>query len=92
MIDDLGFTGSPPSGDYIIVLFPGAVTAAEKPVKTIRSDAKSAFEGWTWKGRSGLDLVKELFPTPGQFQQVQNDFSRADWYLNSYIDRMLLKL
>jgi hypothetical protein len=93
MIDDLGFTGSPPSGDYIIVLFPGAATAAaEKSVETIRSDAKSAFEGWTWQGRSGLDLIKELFPTPDQYQQVRNDFSRADSYLTSYIDHMQLKL
>ena len=96
MIDDLGFTGSAPSGDYIIIVFPEAATAAtiatEKPVETIRSDAKAAFEAWTWEGRSGIGLIKELFPTPDEYQQVLRDFARADSYLTSHIAHMWLKL
>jgi len=54
--------------------------------------AKSAFEAWTWEGRSGIDVIKELFPTPDQYHQVLKDFARADSYLTSHIDHMWLKL
>jgi hypothetical protein len=96
MMDDLGFTGATPTGDYIVVLFPGNVSAAdiakEKQLSTIQSDAKTSFEAWTWEGRSGIDLVKELFPTPDQYHQVQKDFAKSKMYLNSYIDHLMLKL
>ena len=96
MIDDLGFTGATPAGDYIVVLFPGMVAAAdiakEKPVSDIRKDAKAAFEAWSWEGRSGIQLVKELFPTPAQYHQIQKDYAHARQYLNPYIDHLSLKL
>jgi hypothetical protein len=96
MIDDLGFPGDSPSGDYIVVIFPQAVSdtdiAKEKQVATIRSDAQAAFEAWTWEGRSGIDLVKELFPTVDQYHRVQKDFANAKQYLNTYVDQMVLKL
>jgi hypothetical protein len=96
MIDDLGFTGATPSGDYIVVLFPENVSEAdigtEKQVTAIQSDAKALFEAWTWEGRSGIDLIKELFPTPEQYHRVQNDFANAKRYLTGYIDHLMLKL
>jgi hypothetical protein len=67
-------------------------TPPEKPVETIRSDAKSAFEAWTWEARSGIDLIEELFPTPDQYHQVLRDFARTYSYLTSHIDHMWLKL
>lgn len=95
MLDDLGFPKAAPSGDYIVVLFPKQVSAAdmgtEKQVAAIQSDAKAAFEAWTWEGRSGMDLVKELFPTPDQYHRVQKDFANAKQYLNYYIDQLTLK-
>ena len=42
--------------------------------------------------RSGIDVIKELFPTPDQYHQVLRDFARADSYLTSHIDHMWLKL
>jgi hypothetical protein len=96
MMDDLGFTGATPSGDYLVVLFPGNVSEAdignEKPLSAIQSDAKASFEAWTWEGRSGIALIKELFPTPDQYHQVQNDFANAKRYLTSHIDHLMLKL
>jgi hypothetical protein len=96
MIDDLGFPGSTPVGDYIVVLFPGEVSKAdiakEKEVSTIRSDAKAAFEAWTWEGRGGIQLIKELFPAPNQYHRVQKDFADAKKYLTSHIDHLMLKL
>jgi hypothetical protein len=96
MMDDLGFTGSTPSGDYIVVLFPEHVgkvdIAKEKEVSTIRSDARASFEAWTWEGRSGIELIKELFPTPNQYHRVRKDFADAKKYLTSHIDHLILKL
>lgn len=96
MMDDLGFSGDTPSGDYIVVLFPQNVSdadiAKEKLVSAIQSDAKTAFEAWTWEGRSGFDLIKELFPSPDQYHQVQKDFANAKQYLTPYIDQLMLKL
>jgi hypothetical protein len=96
MMDDLGFTGATPAGDYIVIQFPKNVSEAdmaqEKDVPTIQSDAKDSFEAWTWEGRSGLQLIKELFPTPEQYHEVQKTFANAKQYLNPYIDQMLLKL
>lgn len=96
MMDDLGFTGATPSGDYIVVLFPENVSEAdigkEKQVSAIQSDAKASFEAWTWEGRSGIELIKELFPTPDQYHRVQKDFANAKSYLPSYIDHLTLKL
>jgi hypothetical protein len=96
MMDDLGFTGATPSGDYIVVLFPENVSEAdigkEKQVSAIQSNAKASFEAWTWEGRSGIELIKELFPTPDQYHRVQNDFANAKRYLSSYIDHLTLKL
>jgi hypothetical protein len=95
MMDDLGFTGATPRGDYIVVLFPDANQVdlgKEKPVSSIQRDAKASFEAWTWEGRSGIDLIKELFPTPDQYHQVQRDFANARSYLTSHIDHLMLKL
>jgi hypothetical protein len=96
MMDDLGFAGATPSGDYIVVLFPQNVSDAdigkEKEVSVIQSDAKAAFEAWTWKGRSGIELIKELFPTPEQYHRAQKDFANAKKYLTGYIDQLMLKL
>lgn len=92
MMDDLGFTGATPSGDYIVVLFPDAAIGTEKQVSAIQSDAKASFEAWTWEGRSGIELIKELFPTPDQYHQVQRDFANAKQYLPVYIDHLMLKL
>jgi len=96
MMDDLGFTGATPSGDYIVVLFPENVSVGdigkEKQVSAIQSDAQASFEAWTWEGRSGIDLIKELFPTPDQYHRVQKDFANAKRYLPSYIDHLTLKL
>ena len=96
MMDDLNFPGDAPSGDYIVVMFPQNVSAADiakaKQVSTIQADAKAAFEAWSWEGRSGMDLVKELFPTPDQYHRVQNDFADAKKYLTSHIDHLMLKL
>jgi hypothetical protein len=96
MIDDLGFPGDSPSSDYIVVIFPEALSdtdiAKEKQVATIRSDAQAAFEAWTWEGRSGIDLVKELFPTADQYHRVQKEFANAKQYLTTYVDQMVLKL
>jgi hypothetical protein len=94
--DDLNFPGDAPSGDYIVVMFPQNVSDADiakaKQVSTIQADAKAAFEAWSWEGRSGMDLVKELFPTPDQYHRVQNDFADAKKYLTSHIDHLMLKL
>jgi hypothetical protein len=96
MMDDLGFTGSTPAGDYIIVLFPNNVSdadiAKEKQLSAIRSDAKDSFDAWTWEGRSGMQLIKELFPTPDQYHRAKKDFANAKQYLNAYIDQTMLKL
>lgn len=96
MMDDLGFTGATPSGDYIVVLFPENVSEAdiakEKQVSAIQSDAKASFEAWTWEGRSGIELIKELFPTPDQYHRVQNDFANAKKYLTRHIDHLMLQL
>ncbi len=96
MMDDLGYSGSTPQGDYIVVLFPkntsDADIAKEKQLADIQSDAKTAFEGWTWEGRSGLDLIKELFPTPDQYHRAQKDFASAKKYLTPHIDQLMLKL
>ena len=96
MIDGLGYTGATPSGDYIVVLFPQAVTEAdigkEKEVSAIQSDAQASFEAWTWEGRSGIELIKELFPTPDQYHRVQRDFANAKKYLTPYIDHLMLEL
>jgi len=96
MMDELGFTGATPSGDYIVVLFPKNVSDAdigkEKEVSAIQSDAKASFEAWTWEGRSGIELIKELFPTPDQYHRVQKDFANAKRYLPGYIDHLTLKL
>ena len=81
MMDDLGFPGATPSGDYIVVLFPNKVSAAdiakEKELSAIQNDAKASFEAWTWEGRSGMELIKELFPTPDRYHQVPKDFANA---------------
>jgi hypothetical protein len=96
MMDDLGFKGSTPKGDYIVVLFPEKVSdadiAKEKQVSAIRSDAQASFEAWSWEGRSGIEVIKELFPTPEQYHRVQKDFANSKKYLNSYIDHTMLKL
>jgi hypothetical protein len=96
MMDDLGFPGGTPSGDYIVVLFPKSVSQAdigtEKEVSAIQNDAKASFEAWTWAGRSGIELIKELFPTPDQYRRIQNDFANAKKYLTPYIDHLMLKL
>ena len=96
MMDDLGFTGATPSGDYIVVLFPKNISkediGKEKEVSAIQNDAKASFEAWTWEGRSGIELIKELFPTRDQYHRVQNDFANAKKYLTGYIDHLMLKL
>jgi hypothetical protein len=96
MMDDLGFPGATPSGDYIVVLFPNKVSAAdiakEKELSAIQNDAKASFEAWTWEGRSGMELIKELFPTPDRYHQVQKDFANAKKYLNVHVDNLMLKL
>jgi hypothetical protein len=96
MIDELGFTGAAPSGDYIVVLFPENVSKAdivkEKQLSAIESDAQAKFEAWTWEGRSGVELIKELFPTPDQYHRVQKDFANAKRYLTSHIDHLMLQL
>ena len=66
--------------------------AKEKQVATIRSDAQAAFEAWTWEGPSGIDLVKELFPTADQYHRVQKEFANAKQYLTTYVDQMVLML
>jgi len=96
MMDDLGFTGSTPAGDYIIIQFPENVSdgdiGKEKTVAAIQADAKAMFEAWTWEGRSGLELIKELFPTPDQYKRAQKDFANARTYMPSYIDHLKLEL
>lgn len=95
MMTDLGFAGGTPSGDYIVVLFPDSSQAdlgKEKQVSVIQSDAKTAFEAWTWKGRSGIELIQELFPTPEQYHRVEKDFANAKQYLTTYIDHLMLQL
>jgi len=96
MMDDLGFTGSTPAGDYIVVQFPENVSdgdiGKEKTVAAIQADAKAMFEAWTWEGRSGLELIKELFPTPDQYKRAQKDFANARTYMPSYIDHLKLEL
>ena len=96
MMDDLNLPANPPDGDYIIIQFPANVSKAdiakEKQLAAIRSAAQAAFEAWSWEGRSGMDLIKELFPTPDQYHRVQNDFAHAKQYLNTYIDQLMLKL
>jgi hypothetical protein len=96
MIDDLGFSGASPAGDYILIQFPQKVSdadiAREKDVNAIRRDAQAAFEAWTWQGRSGLTLVQELFPTPATYHRALNDYAKAKQYLNVYVDHMALKL
>jgi hypothetical protein len=95
MMSDLGVTAANTSGDFIMVLFPENVSATDmekvKDVATIQSDAKTAFEAWTWEGRSGIDLIQELFPTDDQYRQVLRDFANSKQYLNAYIDQMMLK-
>ena len=94
MIDDLGITGDPPKGDYIIILFPEAAKQKEtaKPVTAIQSDAKTAFEAWTRQGRSGLDLVKELFPPPERYRQALKDLANARTYVPAFIQNLNLQL
>lgn len=96
MMDDLGFTKATPSGDYIVVLFSENVSdadiAKEKQVTAIQADAKAMFEAWTWEGRSGLNLIKELFPTPDQYKRAQKDFANARTYTPSYIEHLKLEL
>lgn len=96
MMDDLGFTGSTPAGDYIVVLFPSNVSdadiAKEKQLSAIQSDAKDSFDAWSWEGRSGMQLINELFPTPDQYHRAQKDFDNAKQYLNAYIGQTTLKL
>jgi len=96
MMDDLGFPGATPAGDYIVVIFPEKVSdadkAREKEVSKIQMDAKDSFEAWTWEGRSGMNLIKELFPTPDQYHRVLRDFANSKQYLTSYIDHLMLKL
>lgn len=96
MMDELGFPGATPAGDYIVVMFPQKVSnadkAKEKEVSAIQNDAKAAFEAWTWEGRSGIDLIKELFPTSAQYHRVQKDFANSKQYLTRYIDHLMLNL
>jgi len=94
MMSDLGVTAANTSGDFIMVLFPEKVSdpEKEKDVAAIQSDAKTAFDAWTWEGRSGIDLIKELFPTGDQYHRVLRDFADSDKnYLNMYVEQLKLK-
>lgn len=96
MLDDLGFSRAAPAGDYIVVLFPKDISTAdmakEKALTAIQSDAKAAFEAWTWEGRSGMDLIKELFPTADTYHRAQKDYENAKRYWNAYFDQTISNL
>ena len=96
MISELGITGDPPKGDYIIVQFPQNVSSADiakpKALAAIQSDAKATFDAWTFEGRSGRQLIQELFPSPEQYQRAKSDFADSKKHLSTYIDQLNLKL
>jgi hypothetical protein len=95
MMDDLGFTGkATPAGDYIVVLFPknlsNAEIAKEKKLSQIQEDAKTSFEAWTWEGRTGIDLINELFPMPALYHLLKKNFLRNSKY-SKFNDHLTLK-
>jgi hypothetical protein len=74
MLKGLGFSGdgSSPKGDYIAIAFPASGSKQQSDVNVQQRGAREAFMRWRIGTQSGLDLVKELFPTKSYFDQMKN--------------------
>lgn len=95
MLADIG-PDATKTGDFILIQFPQAVAPADraksKTAAEIRTAAKAAFEAWTFEGRSGLDVIKELFPSPEQYHRSQRDLLDSRRYLSAAGSSLQLKL
>jgi hypothetical protein len=63
-------------GDYICIFFPGEGNPRKRDALQIRAAAEFQFNSWMVDGRSGLDVVKDLFPTFDTYTQMEADYRR----------------
>ena len=76
MLRDLGIANSLianslPDGDYIFIMFPGESHTRRRTAEAMRADAKTRFESWAVNCRSGMALIKDLFPSLKTFRQME---------------------